>query len=254
MTRLVGLRGFAALVLAVALVLAAGCKVENAPDSAKPADAKSPAGEKSTTPEKPAAPEKSAAPLAKDKNGWSLAYDGKSLANWKATDFGGQGKVEVKDGEIVLGIGAGDLTGITWAGPDLPKVDYEVVCEAKRVDGSDFFCGLTFPVKDSWASFICGGWGGTLCGISSLDGNDAANNETSKFFNFESNRWYHVCVRVTDEKIEAWIDGEQIVDVSTKDRKVGVRWEVEASQPLGVAAYRTKAAIRTIKFRRLSEQ
>ena len=36
----------------------------------------------------------------------------------------------------------------------LPKVDYEIELDAMKVNGSDFFVGLTFPYKESHASII----------------------------------------------------------------------------------------------------
>ena len=60
-----------------------------------------------------------------------------------------------------------------------PKVDYEVNLDAKRVAGNDFFCGITFPVGKRFCSLIVGGWGGATVGLSSIDGKDAAENETT---------------------------------------------------------------------------
>jgi len=71
-------------------------------------------------------------------------FDGKELGQWEITDFGGQGNVYVKDGSIFLEMG-NDMTGVTWAGP-VVRMNYEITLEAMRVVGSDFFCGLTFPV------------------------------------------------------------------------------------------------------------
>ena len=76
-------------------------------------------------------------------------------------EFGGQGEVSIEDGAIIMNFGE-SLTGVTYTGGDLPKNDYEVRVEAKRVDGIDFFCGLTFPVADSYCSFIVGGWAGSV--------------------------------------------------------------------------------------------
>ena len=58
--------------------------------------------------------------------------------------------------------------------------------------GSDFFCGLTFPYKETHATLILGGWGGSLIGISSLDDFDASENETGDAYIFEDNHWYDV--------------------------------------------------------------
>jgi hypothetical protein len=178
-------------------------------------------------------------------------FDGKSLAGWKKTAFGGEGDVEVKDGRIVMQTG-NPMTGITWTGK-YPKMDYEISLEALRVDGSDFFCGLTFPVGESPCSFIVGGWGGGVVGLSSLNGSDASENETTKYQEFESGRWYTIRVRVTADKIEAWIDKRQMVDVETEGMRISIRPEVELSRPLGVSCYMTTAALRDIKLRRLDE-
>lgn len=176
-------------------------------------------------------------------------FDGKSLDGWKKTAFGGEGDVEVKDGRIVLHAG-NPMTGVTWRG-DYPKLDYEISLQAMRATGSDFFCGLTFPVGDSPCSFIVGGWGGGVVGLSSLDGSDASENETTTYQEFENGRWYTIRVKVTSQKIEAWIDDKQMVDVQTKDRRISIRLEVELSRPLGVASYMTTAELRDIKLQRL---
>lgn len=185
----------------------------------------------------------------KEKPAKSL-FDGKSLAGWKKTAFGGEGDVDVKDGRIVLHAG-NPMTGITWTG-DYPKMDYEISFQAMRATGSDFFCGLTFPVGDSPCSFIVGGWGGGVVGLSSLDGSDASENETTRYQEFENGRWYAIRVKVTPEKIEAWIDDKQMVDVQTKDRRISIRLEVELSRPLGIASYTTTAELRDIKLKLLA--
>jgi hypothetical protein len=176
-------------------------------------------------------------------------FDGKTLAHWKITDFGGQGQVYVKQGQIFLEKG-NDLTGITWTDPVVP-MNYEICLEAMRVEGSDFFCGLTFPVDANCCSLILGGWGGSVCGLSSLDYYDAANNETTRIIDFENGRWYNVRLRVTPGKIEAWLDEEKLVDVVTAGRVIDTRIEVESSKPLGIASWQTTAAIRNIRLRKL---
>jgi len=179
-------------------------------------------------------------------------FDGKTLGQWKITDFGGQGEVYVKDGSMFLEMG-NDLTGVTWAGP-VVKMNYEISLEAMRVTGSDFFCGLTFPVDANCCSLILGGWGGSVCGISSLDYYDAANNETTRIIDFEKGRWYKVRLRVTPGKIEAWVDEEKIVDVKIAGRIIDTRIEVELSKPLGIATWQTTGAIRNIQCTAYSER
>jgi hypothetical protein len=181
---------------------------------------------------------------------WQSLFDGKSLGQWKSTEFGGEGKVTVANGQINLEAGA-NLTGITWTGGVLPKTNYEISLEAKKTDGSDFFCGLTFPVANSFCSLIIGGWGGGIVGLSSIDGHDASENETTQVMNFPANRWYRIRVKVTPTKIEAWLDDKNLADVITTGHSIDIRSEVELSKPLGIATWMTGAAFRDIKLRRL---
>lgn len=180
---------------------------------------------------------------------WKSMFDGKTLDGWKMTDFAGPGEVRVEKGDLVMEAGV-MLTGVSWTN-SLPKTNYEVSLEAMKKDGTDFFCGLTFPVGDSHCSFIVGGWGGGIIGLSSIDSMDASENETTKYMNFEKNKWYQIRVRVTPTAIEAWIDDEQMVDQSIVDRNVGMRpGEIELSEPFGIAAYQTTSALRNIRIRR----
>ncbi len=178
-------------------------------------------------------------------------FDGRNLGQWKITDFGGQGNVYVKNESIMLATG-NSLTGVTWAGPVL-RMNYEINLDAMRVDGGDFFCGLTFPVGDSCVTFVVGGWGGSICGISCVDYYDASDNETTTRGYFDDNRWYHIRVRVTGEKIECWIDDEQYVNLETTGKNLDVRIDVEDSKPLGIASWRTAAAIKNIRLTKLAD-
>ena len=179
---------------------------------------------------------------------WTNLFDGRSLAGWQVTGFAGHGDVLVKDGRIILESGV--MTGVTWTN-DLPRTNYEISLDAMRVDGNDFFCGLTFPVGKDPCSFIVGGWGGGVVGLSSLDGEDAAHNETTQYMNFQNGRWFQIRVRVTATNIQAWIDSDKMVDVTTTGKAISIRPEVEESKPLGIASWSTTAALRNIKMRRL---
>lgn len=181
---------------------------------------------------------------------WQPLFDGKSLKGWKKADFPGGGDVNVKQGQIVLESGM-DITGVT-IDQKIPKVNYEVEFQAMRVEGSDFFCGLTFPMKDQFCSLIVGGWGGGVVGLSSLSGMDASENQTTTYREFENGKWYPVKLRVTDKRISAWINGKEAVDVGIDDQTLSTRIEVEWSKPFGFASWQTKAALKDIKIRELS--
>lgn len=180
-----------------------------------------------------------------------LLFDGKTLVGWKSTDFGGEGEVSVEAGVVVMGQG-NDMTGITYTRGDFPSMDYEVTLEGKRLQGNDFFCTTTFPVGENHCSLVVGGWGGTVVGLSSIDFQDASENETSTGQTFQRDRWYRVRIRVTQSRIEAWIDNEKAVDLPTKDRKISVRAECEPCRPFGIATWRTTGAVREIRVRTLT--
>ena len=155
----------------------------------------------------------------------------------------------VDDGTILIPMGS-DMSGITWTG-DFPRQRYEIQLEAARIDGNDFFCGLTFPVGDDPCSLIVGGWGGGVVGLSSIDGLDAANNATTQFRDFKQGRWYAVRVRVSPERIECFLDEERVIDQPLAGRTISIRDEVSLSKPLGVATYATTARLRNIRWRPL---
>lgn len=181
----------------------------------------------------------------------TLIFNGISLDGWEVTNFGPQGPVSVSGGEIVLGMGDG-CTGITYT-RDIPYTDYEITLEARRKEGNDFFCGLTFPVGNDFCTFIAGGWGGTTVGLSCIDGKDAAENETSSLHNFDKNRWYGIRLLVTGTRIEVWIDEEKVVDLESKGRRISIRPEVNLSKPLGIASWNTTAGVRKIRLVNRSE-
>ena len=229
-------RGFhCVLILALCLIAMAGCKKQPAAPTPEP-----------NAPDSPT----SQAP-AETEPGQVVLFDGNKLGLWEVTDFGGQGDVHVKDGAIYMELG-NYMTGITWTGPVI-RMNYEITLEAQRVSGSDFFCGLTFPVGENPCTLVLGGWGGSVCGLSNIDYFDAANNETTRIWDFENGKWYKVRLRVTAHKIEAWLDDEELVNIETTGRRIDIRPEVDLSQPLGIATWQTAGAVRNIRLKEIPE-
>jgi hypothetical protein len=178
-------------------------------------------------------------------------FNGSTLQGWDITNFGPQGPVYVSGNQIILGMGEG-CTGVTWK-KSFPETDYEVSLDAKRVAGNDFFCGLTFPVGKSPCTLIVGGWGGATVGLSSIDGKDASENETTIIRNFEKDRWYHIKLIVRDKYIESWIDSDKVIDFTIGDKSLSIRPEVELSKPFGITSWNTTAAIKNIHLKRLKK-
>jgi len=196
--------------------------------------------------------EPAAKPPEKDKAEWKSLFDGKSLEGWKATDFLNAGKVSVKDGLVLMEAGK-PMTGITYAGSDFPKMDYEATFEGKKFDGRDFFCTTTFPVGDAFCSFVVGGWGGRVVGITAVDGAAAVENETMRDKEFKPEQWYTIRIRVQKDKLLCWIDDNKMVDLDTKDRKLSLHIACLRCKPFGIASYNTTGAVRNIRVRSLAK-
>ncbi len=175
--------------------------------------------------------------------------DIRAEGSWVQSLFGGDGEMKIADGVISLGFGD-PLTGVRWEG-DFPRQQYEISLEARRTAGFDFFCGLTVPVGKERCTLVLGGWGGSLVGLSSIGGEDAAHNETMLIREFEQNRWYQVRMRVTEKRLSVWLDREEIIDFERDDRPLDIRAEMEQSTPLGIAAFQCESQIRNVRYRKI---
>ena len=138
------------------------------------------------------------------------------------------------------------MTGVTYARKDFPRMDYEVTLEGMKLAGNDFFCTTTFPVGDSFCSLVVGGWGGSTVGLSSINGQDASENETTQYEKLDHNKWYNVRVRVADGKIVCWLNDKQMVDVELAGNRISTRIEVDPNRPLGICSYNTEAGLKDI--------
>ncbi|HPD13789.1 MAG TPA: DUF1080 domain-containing protein [Planctomycetota bacterium] len=245
-----------ACLAAMAAAMLSGC---SAPPDTKPAEpAKAKEAPKTTeapeTKEAAKTPEKAkqVTPATVPPGDWFQMFDGKSLNGWKVLkedSFSLAGKVEVKDGAIVLGEGM-PFTGIQWEG-DFPKEEFEVRWDGCRQNGIDIFGGLTVPVGDSHVTFVCGGWGDSVVGLSSIDDRNASDNEQTKIMSFKNNQWHEFRLRVTKAKIEAWVGDKQVVDLERGTHKFTIYDELLPCRPLGFFSWSTQGAVRNIEMQRL---
>jgi hypothetical protein len=160
----------------------------------------------------------------------------------------------VKDGELSLNAGE-PMTGMRFqpkAGDSFLPRSYELEYETMRTGGADFFGSLTFPAAGSHLTLILGGWGGSLVGISCIDGEDASNNRTTGNLNFVNGRWYRVRIELRDEDLRVWIDGKLFVNVNLRGREPALRpGEIEKCLPLGFASYLSDCRVRGLVMREL---
>jgi hypothetical protein len=196
-----------------------------------------------------AAEAKPVAPAPKKDDGKSL-FDGKTLGAWKSVEFGGEGAVKLDNGAIRVEMGA-TLSGIQWTGEATPRTNYELSVEAMKIDGSDFFLGIVFPVGKDSCSFVAGGWGGGVTGLSSVDHMNASENETASDQTYKKNQWYTFRLIVTPAKIEVWWDAKQVVNLELANRQISVHPAVESAAPLGLTTYQTTSLFRNIRLKSL---
>ncbi len=78
---------------------------------------------------------------------------------------------------------------------------------------------------------------------------DASENETTDWMRFNNDQWYHVRLAVADT-IRAWVDDKKIVEVAAEGKRMDIRIDVYESLPLGIATYRTKAAVKNMVLKR----
>jgi hypothetical protein len=235
--------------LALATSVASAPAAEAAP--AAPAAPKQPDAKPAEAKKEEAKPDAAPAPAAANSDQISL-FDGKTLGKWKKTPFGGEGDVFVnEDANLEFGFGA-VITGVHWGEAPPATSNYEISLEAMKLDGNDFFIALTFPVKESHATFVVGGWGGGVVGLSCVDDLNASENETMSIEGFENDVWYKIRVKVTDDQLQAWIDDNEAVTLDLEGRKISLLpGDIELSVPVGIAAYQTRAQYRNIVWRKL---
>lgn len=182
----------------------------------------------------------------------SPLFDGDSLSGWRViTDWiGGGADVSVIDGAIHIADGT-VFNGIVREDFSKPDGPYEIRLEAMRVEGRDIFLGITFPVvgKDTCISFVAGGWGGETTGLSNIDGMDAMENATGSAQRYENGRWYAFRIRVSEERIDVWMDERHICGVYHFDKKISMRpGEADLTVPFGFFTYATTSAIRKVEM------
>jgi len=160
----------------------------------------------------------------------------------------------VKEDGGVLRIGWGEaMSAAKWTGEVL-QAPFELELEARRVDGTDFFCAVTFPARgvDECVTLVIGGWGGATVGISSINDKDASENETHRLMAFETGVWYRIKLLREGERIAVWIDGEKVIDVDTTDKRLSLRpGPVSDCAPFGLATWQTTGEMRGIRWRGL---
>lgn len=181
-------------------------------------------------------------------------FDGESFGGWAPfvkSQYDTGGPVELKGGAITLSAGR-PYSAVLWSG-GFPRTNYEIELSAMKTDGNDIFCGLLFPVGTNYCSMILGGWGNSIVGLSCVDYMTAADNSTATMKAFNADEWYDVRLKVTDEKIEAWVNEEQLIDLELFEKRISPYFGLEIFAPFGIFTFETAGMVKDIFIRRLEE-
>jgi hypothetical protein len=170
---------------------------------------------------------------------------------WASVNFGGEGEVGFDGESIRMGFGS-PLTAVAWQGPLPLPSEYEIEVLAARLNGSDFFCALNLPIGEQSASVVLGGWGGALCGLSCIDGEDASMNATRSFRGFERGRSYRLRVRVDAQQVQAWVDDELLFVHAREGVEFSLRTEVLPAGRLALSCFQTSTRIDGLRWRPLN--
>ena len=184
----------------------------------------------------------------KPNDGWLSLFNGKDLSGWEETDYAGRGNVKVQNGELHIENGL-VITGVTYTNKTaLPKTNYEIEYEAKKLNGTDFFGLLTFPVGDAHASLVTGGWGGAVTGISSINSMDASENNTTVYLKFNKDHWYKFRLSVTPDNLSVWMTPkEHLIPLNATVASVVKSYQEDAAKAgQTLTAEQAESALRAI--------
>jgi alpha-N-arabinofuranosidase len=165
---------------------------------------------------------------------------GEQVWNRSFEDLGGQGRWRVDGSELVQS-GMGDNVRLPFG--DQKWTDYEFTLDAKRAGGNEGFL-ILFRVRGDkdfyWLNF--GGWGNKSHGLERgrADQDRWGLVHPPKPGSIETGRWYSIRVRCEGRKLQAWLDGQPVLDF-TDDAKG------HASGRVGIGTWSTQARFRNLK-------
>ncbi len=186
---------------------------------------------------------------------WDL-LDPRFHTYWEKANIPEEGNFSIQNKELTLmpGLPMSGCKFTAWGTLGLPSIHYSIEYEAMRADGDDIFGMCTFPVSShqAHATFVIGGWGGTLTGISSIDFKDASENSTRAEQRFQNGAWHHVRIEVRAEDLRVWVNHKRVVNVSILGRRVSLRpGYIDHCLPFGFATWNTTGKIRHVQIRKL---
>ncbi len=135
----------------------------------------------------------------------------------------------------------------------MPRTSYEICFEAARTRGDSNAGSIAFPLGVQACSWAIGNLGKN-CGLDVIDdlGDREPQNPTWHQYEFTNGRWYRFRLRVEPNRVQAWVEQEQVVDFAPAGHRVELWGDYEDLKPLGFYAARgSTARVRDIRLRHL---
>jgi len=182
---------------------------------------------------------------------WAL-FDGTKLDGWRVLDPRPPSRlrgpsVRLGGGRLVLD-GGKRAAGIAWTGP-LLRENYELAVEAMRIERDGAFLAIVFPVGDASCALVVGGPPGT--GLDTIDGQPLPRNPTRRDTWFDSGRLYKISIRVTRTRVAVRVDQNTLLEMPRAGHDFTTPEWCSDFKPLGLLNWRTAAAVRSVRMRRL---
>jgi hypothetical protein len=175
-------------------------------------------------------------------------FDGSTLGMWKPESAGVGDSVRVEQGAIQLSWGSPG-TSVAWTGTRVPA-NYELTLEVMRLEesGSGYWF-LTFPIDDDRScTLTLANQLGWLCGASGPVGDGAF----TRAVGLDGGTWHSVRLRVLRGRIEAFLDGKELVVEPVAESTVALS-EAPPAPSLEIATWAMAAAVREIRLKQLPD-
>ncbi|MDH7598034.1 MAG: alpha-L-arabinofuranosidase C-terminal domain-containing protein [Sedimentisphaerales bacterium] len=159
-------------------------------------------------------------------------------------DGSGQGRWSVQGDELVQSSLATDVHMEMGDGADWS--DYEVTIQARKDGGSEGFLIVFRAVdEDNFYWLNLGGWNNTQHAIEKEVRGNRRIIGAGVPGRIQTGKWYNIRIRCEGNRFQAWLDGQQVLDVTDRDRPY-------LTGRIGVGTWGTRARYRNIQVKDLA--
>lgn len=191
---------------------------------------------------------------------WVSLFDGKSLDGWQKVwrfhmprkyGSGKSGEATLAPAKQCVILELGDPISGIHCKTKMPTTNYEVELEAASADGEKPAFRVVFPLGGTHCTLAVTGGEVSHVGLELVDSKSMADNGTAASVDLDPAKWHRLRLRVTDAKVVAWMNGQQVVEQSREGHDLNRSVYYRHVQNLGLCARGARPAFRNVRFRRL---